>query len=49
MIIIKIILKILLIININISEKATGEIFAGVGTGTDGSNFAFGIIAPGGA
>ena len=31
------------IININISEKATGEIFAGVGTGTDGSNFAFGI------
>ena len=31
------------IININITEKATGEIFAGVGTGTDGSNFAFGI------
>ena len=31
------------IININITEKATGEIFAGVGTGTDGSSFAFGI------
>ena len=31
------------IINIKITEKATGEIFAGVGTGTDGSNFAFGI------
>ncbi len=31
------------IININIEEKATGEIFAGVGTGTDGSSFAFGI------
>ncbi len=31
------------IININVNEKATGEIFAGVGTGTDGSNFAFGI------
>ena len=31
------------IININISEKATGEIFAGVGTGTDGSSFAFGV------
>ncbi len=31
------------IININITEKATGEIFAGVGTGTDGSNFSFGI------
>ena len=31
------------IININITEKATGEIFAGVGTGTDGSNFNFGI------
>ena len=28
------------IININITEKATGEIFAGVGTGTDGSSFA---------
>ena len=25
------------------TEKATGEIFAGVGTGTDGSNFSFGI------
>ena len=31
------------IINISIEEKATGEIFAGVGTGTDGSNFAFGV------
>ena len=31
------------IININITEKATGEIFAGVGTGTDGSTFSFGI------
>ncbi len=31
------------IININISEKATGEIFAGVGTGTDGSSFSFGV------
>ena len=31
------------IININITEKATGELFAGVGTGTDGSNFNFGI------
>ena len=31
------------IININITEKATGEIFAGVGTGTDGSNFSFGV------
>ena len=31
------------IININIIEKATGEIFAGVGTGTDGSSFAFGV------
>ncbi len=31
------------IININVEEKATGEIFAGVGTGTDGSSFAFGI------
>ena len=31
------------IINIFITEKATGEIFAGVGTGTDGSNFSFGI------
>ena len=31
------------IININITEKATGEIFAGVGTGTDGSSFAFGV------
>ena len=31
------------IINITITEKATGEIFAGVGTGTDGSSFAFGV------
>ncbi|WP_440917918.1 outer membrane protein assembly factor BamA [Candidatus Pelagibacter sp.] len=31
------------IININITEKATGEIFAGIGTGTDGSNFNFGV------
>ncbi len=31
------------IINLNIKEKATGEIFAGVGTGTDGSSFAFGV------
>ena len=31
------------IINIEIQEKATGEIFAGVGTGTDGSNFSFGV------
>ncbi len=31
------------IINIKINEKATGEIFAGVGTGTDGSNFSFGV------
>ena len=31
------------VININITEKATGEIFAGVGTGTDGSSFAFGV------
>ena len=31
------------IINISIIEKATGEIFAGVGTGTEGSNLSFGI------
>ena len=31
------------IINITIVEKATGEIFAGVGTGTSGSNLSFGI------
>ena len=31
------------IINIDVTEKATGEIFAGVGTGTDGSSFSFGI------
>ena len=31
------------IININVKEKATGEIFAGVGTGTSGSNLSFGI------
>ena len=33
------------IINIQITEKATGEIFAGVGTGTDGSNFSSLITA----
>ncbi len=31
------------IINISIKEKATGEIFAGVGTGTGGSNVSFGV------
>ncbi len=31
------------IINITINEKATGEIFAGLGTGTEGSNVSFGI------
>ena len=31
------------IINISIVEKATGEIFAGVGTGTSGSNLSFGV------
>ena len=31
------------IINISVIEKATGEIFAGVGTGTSGSNLSFGI------
>ena len=31
------------IININITEKATGEIFAGVGTGTGGSSFSGGV------
>ncbi len=31
------------IINLTVKEKATGEIFAGVGTGTTGSNLAFGI------
>ena len=31
------------IINITITEKATGEIFAGLGTGTDGSNVSFGV------
>ena len=31
------------IINITITEKATGEIFAGVGTGTEGSNVSFGV------
>ena len=30
-------------INIKLTEKPTGEIFAGVGTGTDGSNFSFGV------
>ena len=31
------------IINISVIEKATGEIFAGVGTGTGGSNVSFGV------
>ena len=31
------------IINISVVEKATGEIFAGVGTGTGGSNVSFGV------
>jgi len=31
------------IINISVTEKATGEIFAGVGTGTSGSNLSFGV------
>jgi len=31
------------IINISLKEKATGEIFAGVGTGTGGSNVSFGV------
>ena len=31
------------IINITVTEQATGEIFAGVGTGTSGSNISFGI------
>ncbi len=31
------------IVNITVTEKATGEIFAGVGTGTSGSNISFGI------
>ena len=31
------------IINISVVEKATGEIFAGVGTGTSGSNVSFGV------
>ena len=31
------------IINITVKEKATGEIFAGIGTGTSGSNLSFGI------
>jgi len=31
------------IINISLVEKATGEIFAGVGTGTSGSNLSFGV------
>ena len=31
------------IINILITEKPTGEIFAGVGTGTDGSSLSFGV------
>tara|TARA_B100000989_G_scaffold175595_1_gene131708 strand:- start:393 stop:2258 length:1866 start_codon:yes stop_codon:yes gene_type:complete len=31
------------IVNITVTEKATGEIFAGVGTGTSGSNVSFGV------
>ena len=31
------------IINIDVEEKATGEIFAGAGTGTSGSSLSFGI------
>ena len=31
------------IINIKIEEKATGEIFAGIGTGTEGSSLSFGV------
>ena len=31
------------IINFTIEEKATGEIFAGVGTGTEGSSLSFGV------
>ena len=31
------------IVNINVEEKATGEIFAGAGTGTSGSSVAFGV------
>jgi len=31
------------IINITVTEQATGEIFAGVGTGTSGSNISFGV------
>ncbi len=31
------------IINISVAEKATGEIFAGVGTGTSGSSLSFGV------
>ncbi len=30
-------------INITVNEKATGEIFAGAGAGTDGATFSFGI------
>ena len=31
------------IVSINVEEKATGEIFAGAGTGTSGSSVAFGV------
>jgi Outer membrane protein/protective antigen OMA87 len=31
------------IININVEEQPTGEIFAGAGTGTSGSSVSFGI------
>jgi len=31
------------VINISVTEKPTGEIFAGVGTGTNGNNLSFGV------
>tara|TARA_B100000963_G_scaffold127798_1_gene111575 strand:+ start:2440 stop:4686 length:2247 start_codon:yes stop_codon:yes gene_type:complete len=31
------------VVNITVTEKATGEIFAGVGTGTEGTSFSFGV------
>ena len=36
-------LSLLKIINIDVEEKPTGEIFAGAGTGTSGSTVSFGI------
>ena len=32
------------IINIEVEEKPTGEIFAGAGTGTSGSSLSFGSV-----